>query len=221
VRATLRAVRFYRVVTPVAPLMTAAFGGVTAAGAAAVLLSPAGAPHAPVPVLLLQVFAVSTGFLASARRGHYDALMTGGVGRLRAAVVQWAMSALPGVTACTVLLALGAVAPDGAPTAHPWGTLAALSLVSTLPWAVTVGLPRFAGAIGWLLVIVTAAALVPAQYATGVPPSLMFLLVPIVAVHAGPTSLAALGPGIAVAAAAMIGALCWIARTDLPLEASQ
>ena len=96
---------------------------------------------------------------------------------------------------------------------------AALLLVSTLPWAAGVRLPRFSGAIGWLLIAVTAQSLLPGA-AVFDWPALRFLLIPVEAVAADP-ALSNLGPGLAVAATAMAAAVLWIAAADLPLDASQ
>jgi hypothetical protein len=79
-------------------------------------------------------------------------------------------------------------------------------------------LPRFGGAIGWLLVLVTMTTVVPA----GVPAWLQFLVYPVTVV--GRDVLSSPGtvvPALTLAAAAMVAAAVWIVRMDVPLEASQ
>jgi hypothetical protein len=129
------------------------------------------------------------------------------------------MSALPGASSCIVVLAMAAFVNSGMRPVSVSGTMAALLLVSTLPWAAGVRLPRFAGAIGWLLLAVTAQSLLPGARAFE-RPALKFVLIPVEAVTADP-ALSTLAPGVAVAAAAMAAAVLWIAAADLPLDASQ
>ena len=220
-RSIIRAIRFYRVAAPVPPLMLASFVAVTAAALAAIAWAPDGAPRATVPVLVLQIFAASNGFAGSARRGYYDALLTGGVGRLTSATVHWGMSVAPGSVCCGLLQAVQTITSEDGGTGSASGTAAALFVVSTLPWATTMAMPRFSGAIGWLLLAVTALSLVP-QAQTPLPEAVTFLLLPVTMAGADAGSrMEAIAPGVALASASMIVALLWLWRTDLPLEAGQ
>ena len=222
-RAFSMAVRFFRVVTPIPRLMVGAFAGLTLFAVAAILWLPGMAARAPIHVLVLQVFATSTGFAASARRGYYDTLVTAGTGRLAAGTVHWLMSSIPGVASCVILLIVGAAADPGLSPRVQSGTVAALAVTSTLPWATTVGLPRFSGAIGWLLVLVTGATLLPGR-GDGVfgIPALTFLVYPLIAVGIDARQdWPIVVPGLFAACASMAAALAWIWSTDMPLEAGQ
>src|SRR4029453_11688271 len=114
------------------------------------------------------------------------------------------------------------------------GTCAAVFLVSTLPWAATIALPRFSGGIGWLLVAITAAT----TFTNGVigtwtisstrPEELVwsawsFLIYPIGALgqHLAGAELVAVVPALAIAVGTMLAACRWVAHRDVPLEAAQ
>src|SRR4029453_3267579 len=151
-------VRFFLIVPPVPSMMAGTFVVLTIAGGAAIVSDRTRAPGALVPILVLQSLAASSGFSLPARRGHYDLLFTRGSSRTRIALVHWAMSILPGVASWLVLALVELVVSAGSgKRLLASGTCVAVCVVSTLPWAVTVALPRFSGGIGWLLVAVTAA----------------------------------------------------------------
>jgi hypothetical protein len=109
-----------------------------------------------------------------------------------------------------------------------------MCLVSTLPWAITVRLPRFSGGIGWLLALSMSAMLwssMPTFAAAGESLDLQtrawaawsFLVYPAGLVGSdlsGDQALAA-APALTLAIASMIGACRWIARSSIPLEAAQ
>ena len=226
-----RAIRFYRVVPPVSPLMRASFIALTAASIVAVVLDPESASTAAVPILVLQVFAASAGFAVAARRGHYDVLLTGGVGRLGTALVHWMMSVAPGVACCLALGTAEVVAAPNPRAVSLSGTFTALFVVSTMPWAMTVAMPRFTGAIGWMLVFVMVQALVPQAGSApfGAPDpmegsawvsALTVLLFPIGMAGRDLTPhVAAVLPVVVVSGASMAAALVWIHVADVPLEA--
>ena len=97
--------RFFLVVPPMPLLMVGAFLVATGVSAAVIVVEPSRASGALTPILLLQLFACSSGFDVPARRGHYDLLLTHGEARRRVIVAHWAASALPGVL-CWLLLAI-------------------------------------------------------------------------------------------------------------------
>ena len=79
----------------------------TVASALRLLLNPDGVGQTLLlPILLLQTFAVSTGFMGYARRGHFDLLFTCGAGRVQVAAIYWLLSALPGVASWLALAVL-------------------------------------------------------------------------------------------------------------------
>jgi hypothetical protein len=186
------------------------------------------------PVLLLQLFAASSGFEVPARRGHYDLLLTSGHRRIWVALVHWAISIAPGVLAWLVLAVGEVTARGGADTnLLASGTCAAMGLVSTMPWAITVRLPRFSGGIGWLLVLTLSTSVLPSGRMPGssganeVSKSIWsaweFLVYPAVFVgrelSIGDGLIAA--PALALALAAMVAACRWVSRASIPLEAAQ
>jgi hypothetical protein len=186
------------------------------------------------PVLLLQLFAASSGFEVPARRGHYDLLLTSGHRRIWVALVHWAISIAPGVLAWLVLAVVEVTAHGDADTnLLASGTCAAMGLVSTMPWAITVRLPRFSGGIGWLLVltlstsVLSSARMPGSSGANEVGESIWsaweFLVYPAVFVgrelSIGDGLIAA--PALVLALAAMAVACRWVSRASIPLEAAQ
>lgn len=216
----LSLIRFFRIVPPVPPLMIATGAATVVAGVAAILVNPSRTAGALAPLVVLQVFAASSGFAGPARRGYYDLLWTRGTGRLRMAGAHWMSSVAPGLVGWGIL-ALVETAVRGAPYASlASGTLAAMALVSTLPWAVTTPMPHFAGAIGWLLLLTMVRMLLPD---VRLPSAVEFLIDPLTVVgtpltHAEAWSVA---PGLGIGVVAVAAACTWIVRADFPLEAAQ
>jgi hypothetical protein len=234
-RDMLYVIRFFHVVPPVPPLVGGTLAVITAISSAAVVSTPQRATGALAPVLLLQLFAASSGFALPARRGHYDLLLTRGGSRARVAIAHWLASVAPGIVSWLVLAGVEVVAGQGANAALlASGTVAAVFVVSTLPWALTVALPRFSGGIGWLLALVTAATTFSAgvidDWAVGSTSAdalawaaWMFLLYPLSAVGQplAPLQVVAAAPALALAVASMVVACRWASRADVPLEAAQ
>ena len=187
-----------------------------------------------VPVLLLHMFAVSSGFGVPARRGHFDLLLTSGSSRLQIALAHWCVSVAPGLAVWLVLGVAEVVlkaGPNGAVFSS--GTVSAMVLISTLGWALTVPLPRLSGGVIWLVVLFLAltasgdwrAALLSVAAGGGTQWSLgvMFVVCPLLLVGITlerPQWLAVL-PGLGSALVAMVVAVWWIRRSHLSLEASQ
>ena len=235
VRETVREIgfliTFFRAVPPVPPLMTATFGFLTMTGVVMLCVDPRRVERAVVPLVLLQIFASSCGFAGPARRGYYDVLLTHGAGRLVVAVVQWVVAVASGVASWLVLgaaelLALG----DGRILTA--GTGAAMFLASVLPWALTAALPRFAGAVGWLLAgsMAVPTMLLPGQgwpspgiWTSWPLSALASLLFPVSLVgrHLDESLLREAVPALGLAAGAMGVALLWVVRADFRLETGQ
>ena len=228
-------VRFFHVVPPVPAMMKGTFAILTLASAIAIVVDAASAAGALVPVLLLQAFAASSGFTLPARRGHYDLLFSRGNSRTSIALVHWASSIATGINSWLVLAVLEIVVSAGArSTLVASGSCAAVLLVSTVPWATSVALPRFSGGIGWLLLAVTLATtfsspVLGAWDATSTRiedlawPAWALVVYPFAAVGHSLTcaQLMAAVPAIALAICAMVIACRWIAGRDVPLEAAQ
>jgi hypothetical protein len=228
--------RFFFVVPPMPLLMVGALLVVTGVSAVVILVEPARAAGALRPILLLQLFACSSGFDVPARRGHYDLLLTRGEPRRRVIVAHWAASALPGVICWALLAIVGyAVNNSGSRAAllHP-GTLSALLLVSTIPWATTARLPRFSGAIGWLLILAMLSLAAPRMLVIDLSASIAgwgewlrvawaVLVYPplLVGQSLGGRETLVVLPGLLFAVGVLLASFWSVNRRDIPLEAAQ
>jgi hypothetical protein len=230
---TFSLLRFFHAVTPSPPLMPGAFLVALVVGSAIVLVEPARTADVLEPLLLLQLFAASSGFAGPARRGYYDMLLARGDRRGSIAAAHWLMSIAPGV-ASWLALGLAEMVSRGAfpGTSYASGTVAATILISTLPWAFTAALPRFSGAIGWLAVLLMATSLwrldevaldEMAGAGVSVTTSLAVLIHPglLVGQPLGGSALMVVAPAIGVAVVAMTLACLWIVRADFALEWAQ
>ena len=226
--------RFFRVVPTQPTLIVWTFVVVVAVGVIAILREPSRSEGAMAPVLLLQLFAASSGFEVPARRGHYDLLLTSGHHRIWMALVHWATSIAPGVMAWLSLAAFELTARGGADALLlTTGTCAAMVLVSTLPWAITVRLPRFSGGIGWLLALTISTSVlspgnVPGSRSANDVSEVIwlaweFLVYPVVFVghelSVDEGLIAA--PALVFALGSMAAACRWVSRANVPLEAAQ
>jgi hypothetical protein len=226
--------RFFAVVPPMPLLMIGAFVVVTVASVGVIVVEPTRTDGALTPVLLLQLFGNSSGFDVPARRGHYDLLLTHGEARRRIIIGHWAASALPGVASWLVLGVVSvAMRGDEHLSLFTLGTVTAVTLVSTIPWATTVRLPRFSGAIGWLLIISTMSLIAPGMLVFnesrfgGLEPWLQtawaVLVYPplLVGRHLDGADRLLVVPALTFAAAALTVAFVSVSRRDIPLEAAQ
>jgi hypothetical protein len=112
------------------------------------------------------------------------------------------------------------------------GSMAAVCLVSTIPWAVTLRLPRFSGAIGWLLIVAVVSLVAPealsaepssAEWGSWVQTAWVTLVYPPILVGRslhGAEALTAV-PALLAAVAALTLGLWSAQRRDIPLEAAQ
>lgn len=232
-RELLYMVRFFAVVAPIPPLMAPAMAG---AGLLAAVLATLGAQRADgvlTPLLLLQMFAASSGFMVPARRGHYDLLLTAGYGRMRIAAMHWAVSVLPGIAAWLGVAIIDMAAAGGSAGTTGVGTTAAFVLVSTVPWAATVALPRFTAAIAWLLLLAMLVAVLPPEQsavlrdpwdrtaASWAPVAVGLYPVTLVGREIAAGDGLRIVPAMMLSACSMAAALTWIGRQDIPLEAPQ
>jgi len=210
-------VRYFQVVPPVPRLMALCFVVLTALCGCLVALSDADEAAAAVPIVVLQAFSASTGFAVPARRGYFDLLFARGQSRARIAVVQWLLAVAPGLCGWAILACIQSlVHPGGNPFLRS-GTVVAFLMASTIPWAASVSLPRFSGAIAWLLLVCLANS-------GGViwPDSVHDVVFPVEVLGASVSSrLDVIVPALTLSAVSMVVALAWVSRTDIRLQAAQ
>jgi hypothetical protein len=218
---SIHPLRFFRIMTTQPSLIVWTFVVLVLIGVVAVVRDPSRSVGAMAPMLLLQLFAASSGFEMPARRGHYDLLLTSGHRRVWMALVHWGTSVAPGVVAWLVLAAVERIASNGSETGLlASGTVAAIGLVSTLPWAITVRLPRYSGGIGWLLVLAISTSVWPS---TQLWAAWRFLVYPVGVVghELSIQEAAAAAPALVLALGSMAVACRWVSRASVPLEAAQ
>ena len=221
---------FFRAAPPVTRPMVLCLWGTAAVGGVAMSAGVAGGATVLTPVLVLQIFAASSGFGLALRRGHYDLALSRGVGVPGLMTAHWLASALPGAGAWLAVALLERLVSESPPVAFASGSLLSFLLASTLPWALTTPLPRFGAAIGWLVLLVTSLAMAPAGQlrlvdALRAPhPSALGALAVVVypmgllGVDAMRLPAGTMTPGLACALASMVGAMAWHRRADIPLE---
>lgn len=191
----------------------------------------AGGDSAYMMVLLLQMFAVSTGFRVHAQRGHYDSILVT-YPRARVAVEHWAASVMPGLAAWLLLCgwqsALSGTVPDGLFLS----ACTAWLIVSCIGWAVTVPAPRATGGVAWMLAM---AALLTTQtgfrlitearvpladmpLTAGLEVTVAIVACPFLLMGDRPFPVAVLLGGAAIAILAWGAAVRMIIAADYPLE---
>jgi hypothetical protein len=213
----LYVVRYFQVVPPVPRLIVLCFVALTLIGAGRAALGQAGDAAAAVPIAVLQAFSVSTGFIVPARRGYFDLLMARGQSCVRIASVQWMVASVPGLCSWGALACASALVHGADNPFVRSGTVIAFLMASTITWAANVSLPRFSGAIGWLLLVCLASS-------GGViwPDSVIDLIVPLGVIGRPLTGrYDVLVPGVTLSVGSMALALTWIRRTDIRLQAAQ
>jgi hypothetical protein len=204
------AFRYFQVVAVVPPLFLAGFVVTVAASAVTLTRDPSAATEALTPVLLLQLFAASSGFDIPARRGYYDLLLTSGTPRWQIALAHCLASVMPGITSWIYVGMLELAASHGRRMAFATGgTCIAFLLVSTIAWATATSISRAPAAVGWLLVMT-------------IPP-LARLASPVQLLGTGvPQPLAVTLPAVFVIAMIPVGvAFARIVRGPMPLESAQ
>ncbi len=226
------AIRFFSVVSPVPVYLRVAFAGATVFGASMLWLNAAEIDSALGVVLLLQMFAVSNGYSAGARRGWFDPLLVSGTTRRAIAVSNLAASSLPGVLAWFALGLVETAARHGAwPAALSSQRLTALAVVTAVSWSAGLSLPRMGAAVLWiagLIALASTRALLPQMVSLHTAPRLSadvaadvaafavcpFLLLSDVAAVRAPL---VIGPVFGLAFAAAAAGVAWASRRDVPL----
>lgn len=221
---------FFRAAPPVTRPMVLCLWATAVLGGVAMAAGVTGGATVLTPLLVLQIFAASSGFGLAIRRGHYDLVLSRGVGLAGLMTAHWLASIAPGLGSWLAVALLERLLSTAAPAALTSGSVLAFLLASSLPWALTTPLPRFGAAIGWLVLLVTSLAMVPsgqlqlvdalrgpranALGALAVVAYPMGLLgVDVLQLPAGTVS-----PGLVCAIGSMVGALAWHRRGEVPLE---
>jgi len=223
-------VAFFRAAPPVTRPMVLCLCGTAVLGGVAMAAGVADGANVLTPLLVLQIFAASSGFGLAMRRGHYDLVLSRGIGIAGLMTAHWLASIAPGLGAWLSVAVLERLVSPAEPAAVTSGSVLAFLLASSLPWALTTPLPRFAAAIGWLVLLVTSLAMVPSGQLRLVdalrdprPSALGALAVvayPMGLLGADAARLPAgtVSPGLACAVGSMLGALAWQRRAEVPLE---
>ena len=130
-------------------------GAVLVVGLGTVWLDPRELDSALGMILFAQMFLASSGFVAAARQGHFDPLLTGPYGRGAIVAAHCAVSVAPGVIAWLLMTAAAALAGSAmAAGAVAGARAAALFIVSTIAWGLGFGLPRGAAGMLWLALLI-------------------------------------------------------------------
>ena len=143
-------VRYFAVVRPWPTYGLVVLAVVTALGIVTTWLDPGELDSGLGMVLFVQMFLASSGFVAAARRGHFDPMLLYGSNRAAALASQWCASLAPGALAWLVLAAAGELAGSpAASTAVAGLRLVAFLLVSIVSWVAGYLLPRGSGGAMW------------------------------------------------------------------------
>ncbi len=142
-------VRFLNTVTPVRTVLLLPMGATFLFGVWLETQNPGSSDAAVAFLIVLQMFAVSTGFVSHARRGFYDPILEQ-VPRRAVAIGHFLCALGPG---CVVLLGIGIAELIAGGRVHALSVSActALILVSSVAWAVSVRGGALSGGAVWLL----------------------------------------------------------------------
>ena len=147
-------VKFFAIVRQTPSYGLAVLAAVTALGIVTVALNPSDLDSALGMLLFVQMFLASTGFMVTARRGHFDPVLVRGSRRTAVLFVQWCASIAPGAVAWMVVSACAGVwSSPAAWSALAGSRLAAFLIVSSIAWVAGFALPRGAGGVVWMAVL--------------------------------------------------------------------
>jgi hypothetical protein len=143
-------VRFFVTLKPFPAYGLLVLAGVAAFGVVSVAWSPGELDSALGLVMFVQLFLVSTGFLVTAHRGHFDPVLGHGANRPAALAAHWCASICPGVTAWVILANTGLAVGSPAAVSAIAGTRAfAFFIASALAWSAGFALPRGGAGLAW------------------------------------------------------------------------
>ena len=230
----ISALRFFAIVPLHSRYMLIALVAVLLSGVAMLIVDPTKGGNALGPLALLQMLAAASGFAVSARRGHFDLLLTAGPRRADVALTHLGLSILPGIVVWWLLgiVEMG-VARTLSPHAFASGSVVALTVISAASWALTVRLPRLSGGIAWLLGTAVwvvgwsgGTTLIDVMGDTTVAPltrAIVITLCPFVLLgrRLSAGDFLAVAPSVLLAAIVTAAAVMWITRMDVALESAQ
>lgn len=143
--------RFLNTVTPVRTVFLVPMAATLLFGIWLETQNPGSSDGAVIFLILLQLFAASTGFVSHARRGFYDPVLEQAP-RRSVAVAHFLCASAPG---CAVLIGIGIAevmaGGSGKAVAFRASSWTALALVSAVAWAISVRGGAVAGGGLWLL----------------------------------------------------------------------
>jgi hypothetical protein len=150
-----RLLRYFWIVAPPKAYLCVVLLLLGAGGIYLEFQTPGASETAIAGILLIQLFAVSTGFTTHASRGYFDPALTSGSARASIALAHFFVSASPGFAAWALVGAAQVLRAGSLDVVafRPAG-LAGLLLVSTVPWALTLRLPALSGGALWLLLMI-------------------------------------------------------------------
>ena len=119
---------FFRAAPPVTRPIVMALWAVAAAGCVAMAAGLAPGRTVLTPLLVLQIFAASSGFGHSLRRGYYDLLLARGVPAIGMLTAHWVASIAPGVAAWLLVAPFASAQSSRSADAAPKSGAAALNL---------------------------------------------------------------------------------------------
>jgi hypothetical protein len=150
------ALRFALTVSPPPAWTLVGFAASVLLCVATLWLNPEGIDAAFASILLLQMFAASNGYSASASRGYFDPLLTGEHTRQRVAIGSLAAAALPGLITWILVALLAIVFGRWKVAVTPHRYLA-VGIVSVVSWAAGLALPRMSVGPIWMIGLLSAA----------------------------------------------------------------
>jgi len=148
-------VKFFLVLRPYPTYGLAVLAVVAILAVISIELNPAELDSGLGLILFVQMFLASSGFLVTARRGHFDPVLGCGATRTRALAAHWCASIAPGALAWVAVSATAWVSgSEAALSALAGSRLLAFVIVSAVAWASGFALPRGGAGALWMGVLV-------------------------------------------------------------------
>jgi hypothetical protein len=144
---------YFKLVAGRGRLFPIVFAAIVVLGAAVEIFQAEPSDFTTVLILLVQMFAVSTGFSAYASRGYLDPVLTRSPSRVAVALAHLATVATPGAVAW-IVVGIFEIARAHTLDVLPFrpGAVAGLLLVTGIAWAANLAIPPFVAAGVWLVI---------------------------------------------------------------------